>query len=207
MADAMARAGALVLIAHVNEKPLARMASEPGVQWKTVDVADSEFVTRLRDHALRELDGIDILLCNAGVASACPVLPFEVQEWDRIFNINARGVFLCAQAFGRHMAEQRHGCIVNISSMAGRKGEATLARYCASKFAVINLTRALAHELGNRRIRANAVCPGTIDSVSGHQLARDWGMSLAGHPATRSCAALSAPRRSPTRSCSLRGTQ
>ena len=77
------------------------------------------------------------------------------------------------------MAERGAGCIVNMSSVSGREGDATLAHYSASKFAVIGFTQALARELGPQGVRANALCPGTVDTEMGRRLADEWGMSLA----------------------------
>lgn len=178
IAAALAAAGVRVLAADIAEDRLAATAAELDVSWAPVDVTSQDSVVSLRDQARSQLGAVDILVCNAGVASSHPVLSLEVSEWDRTFAVNARGVFLCAQAFGRDMAERGSGCIVNMSSVSGRQGDATLAHYSASKFAVIGLTQALARELGPYGVRANALCPGTVDTDMGRKLAEDWGVSL-----------------------------
>jgi meso-butanediol dehydrogenase/(S,S)-butanediol dehydrogenase/diacetyl reductase len=176
---ALAAAGARVVAADIDVERVIATATEVGVGYAEVDVSDEESVARLRDRAVDELGTVDVLVCNAGVASTSPILSLDVREWDRTMSINARGVFLCGKAFGQVMVDRGSGCIVNIASVAGRHGEATLAHYAASKFAVIGFTQALADEFGPHGVRANAVCPGTVDTEMGHKLARDWGMSLA----------------------------
>jgi meso-butanediol dehydrogenase/(S,S)-butanediol dehydrogenase/diacetyl reductase len=177
--SALAAAGARVLAADIAQDRLAATAEELGVNCAPVDVTSKDSVAQLRDQARSQLGAVDILVCNAGVASSHSVLSLDVAEWDRTFAVNARGVFLCAQAFGRDMAERGVGCIVNMSSVSGRQGDATLAHYSASKFAVIGFTQALARELGPHGVRANALCPGTVDTEMGRKLADEWGMTLA----------------------------
>lgn len=176
---ALSAAGARVLAADIDEERLAATATELGVDSAPVDVRSQDSVAGLRDRARSQLGAVTILVCNAGVASSHPVLSLDVAEWDRTFAVNTRGVFLCAQAFGQDMVEQGAGCIVNMSSVSGRQGDATLAHYSASKFAVIGFTQALARELGPYGVRANALCPGTVDTEMGRKLADEWGMTLA----------------------------
>lgn len=176
---ALASAGATVLAADIDPGEAQATARSFGGGWAQVDVADPDSVTRFCDTALEQLGTVDVLVCNAGVASTSPILSLDVKEWDRILSVNARGVFLCARAFGQVMVDRGTGCIVNISSVAGRQGDATLAHYSASKFAVLGFTQALAREFGPYGVRANTVCPGTVDTRMGHMLAKDWGMTLA----------------------------
>jgi meso-butanediol dehydrogenase/(S,S)-butanediol dehydrogenase/diacetyl reductase len=175
---ALAAAGARVLAADIVQDRLAATAADLDVAWAQVDVRSKDSVANLREQARSQLGAVDILVCNAGVASSHSVLSLDVSEWDRIFAVNARGVFLCAQAFGQDMAERGAGCIVNMSSVSGRQGDAMLAHYSASKFAVIGFTQALARELGPHGVRANALCPGTVDTEMGRRLAEEWSMTL-----------------------------
>ena len=172
-------AGARVLAADVAEERSEATAAELGIHSARVDVTSADSVSRLRDQARTRLGGVDILVCNAGVARSHSVLSLTLAEWDRTFAVNSRGVFLCAQTFGRDMAERGAGCIVNIASVSGRQGDAMLAHYSASKFAVIGFTQALARELGPYGVRANALCPGAVDTEMGRELAKDWGMTIA----------------------------
>jgi meso-butanediol dehydrogenase / (S,S)-butanediol dehydrogenase / diacetyl reductase len=105
---------------------------------------------------------IDVLVNNAGVSSGVAFQELDEAEWDRVNNVNAKGVFLTTRAVVPHMIEQRSGSIVSISSMAGKEGLPLLAHYCATKFAVIGITQSLAKELAEYGVRVNAVCPGVV---------------------------------------------
>ena len=103
-----------------------------------------------------------MLVCNAGVSKSVPFHELTEEEWDRVNDVNAKGVFLCCRAVVPHMMERRSGRIVNISSMVGKEAIPTFVHYCASKFAVIGLTQGLAKELASYDVNVNAVCPGVV---------------------------------------------
>ena len=113
---------------------------------------------------------LDVWCNNAGVSSMNRLLDLSEEEWDTNMDVNAKGVFLCSQAAARVMAAQSldsgqgiRGKIINIASMAGKRGNAPfLAHYVASKFAVVGLTQAMAGELAEQAITVNAVCPGYV---------------------------------------------
>lgn len=155
-----------------DPEPLAAAAAALRASWSTVDVTDACSVDRLRLQATEQLDGPPDLLVNcAGVLSVAPIIELEPAEWDRVMAVNARGPFLCSRAFAPAMIRGGSGSIVNVASVSGRRGEAGLAHYCASKFAVIGFTQALACELAPHGVRANAVCPGTVDTAMMRTLA------------------------------------
>jgi NAD(P)-dependent dehydrogenase (short-subunit alcohol dehydrogenase family) len=109
-------------------------------------------------------EGLDVLLTAAGtIGSGSAIADCGVDEWDRIFAINVRGTFLCIQHALPHLRRQR-GCIVTYGSTAGLAGSGALAPYSASKGAVVMLTRSLAIQHATEGIRANCVCPGSIDT-------------------------------------------
>ena len=110
------------------------------------------------------LGGVDILCNNAGIGSTTSVLDATVEEWDRVFAVNARGTFLCTKYALPGMLERQHGVIVNTASVAGMIGLPDRAAYCASKGAVIALTKQVAVQWADSGIRCNCVCPGTVDS-------------------------------------------
>ena len=105
---------------------------------------------------------IDVLVNNAGVIIVEPFVDVKEENWDKVLGVNLKGTFLCCQAVAPHMIGQKSGKIVNISSVAGKKGNPMLAAYCSSNSCVIGLTMSLAQELGPHNIAVNAVCPGFI---------------------------------------------
>ncbi len=174
----LVQAGARVVIADIDVTRLEETAGEIGAQWAKIDVRSRDSVLDMRHSALATLGSVDILVNSAGVCTSAPLLELTEAEWDRTLGVNLRGTFLCAQAFAAHMVERGSGCLVNISSVSGREGDPTLAHYSASKFGVIGFTQAFAKEFGPHGIRANAICPGTVDTEMGRRLAQEWGMTL-----------------------------
>jgi NAD(P)-dependent dehydrogenase (short-subunit alcohol dehydrogenase family) len=127
------------------------------------DVSNEDDVDRLVDRAAAFLDGIDVLINNAGTAAQQPFLEMETERWDEMLAVNLRGQFLVAQRVARSMIERGGGgAIVNMASTNALEGEAGYAHYNASKGGVAMLTRTMAIELAPRGIRVNAVCPGKI---------------------------------------------
>ncbi|MBI3769271.1 MAG: SDR family oxidoreductase [Deltaproteobacteria bacterium] len=110
---------------------------------------------------VRELGGLDVLVCNAGVVSLAPVAAMDEATWGLTFAVNVKGVFLSCQAAIPTLVA-RGGCIINIASVAGKNGAPGLAHYCASKFAVVGFTSSFAKELAAANVRVNAICPGIL---------------------------------------------
>ncbi len=111
---------------------------------------------------------VDILVNNAGSRPGrdrVPVVELEEDAFDEVMRVNVRGTYLCSRAVARHMVGRGGpGKIISIASGAGKKGIARYAAYCASKFAIVGFTQALAQELGAQRINVNAICPGLVDT-------------------------------------------
>jgi 3-oxoacyl-[acyl-carrier protein] reductase len=142
------------------------------------DVSREEDATALIDAAEAALGGIDVLLNNAGTAWKEPFLGITAEHWDRLLEVNLRGMFLVAQAVARRMVEAgRPGAIVNMASTNGLGGEADYAHYNASKAGVVLLTKTMAVELGPLGIRVNCVCPGFIDTPLNESLASEEEMA------------------------------
>lgn len=127
------------------------------------DVSDPAQVEALHEAIRKEFGTLDIACNNAGIeGEKAPTAEATLENFDRIININLRGLFLCMQQQIRMMEPHQSGSIVNIASVAGLVGFANLPAYCASKGGVVQLTRAAALEYATCGIRINAVCPGAI---------------------------------------------
>ena len=130
-----------------------------------MDVADPESVLQAVAAVVVEFGRLDILVNNAGIHRGHLIVDFPLDDWEAVFAINVRGALLCSQAAAKQMITQGEGgCILNMSSASGKKPDQKGAAYCASKSAIIGLTRVLALELGQYGIRANAILPGATDT-------------------------------------------
>jgi NAD(P)-dependent dehydrogenase (short-subunit alcohol dehydrogenase family) len=105
---------------------------------------------------------VDVLYNNAGVNSSGSVLDATDEDWDRCFAVNAKGTFLCSRAAARPMVAAGRGSIINQGSVAAVVGVANFASYCASKGAVVALTRSMSVDLAPHGVRVNVICPGTV---------------------------------------------
>ena len=135
----------------------------------SADLTDRNEVIRLFDEAKATFGDIDILVNNAGVSEQKLFTDITESDWDRIFNLNVKGMFFCCQEAVKSMISKKKGKIINISSMWGQVGASCEVHYSASKGAVIAFTKALAKELGPSGIQVNCVAPGFIDTpMNGH---------------------------------------
>jgi NAD(P)-dependent dehydrogenase (short-subunit alcohol dehydrogenase family) len=132
------------------------------------DVSDSVQVESMVDQTLQRFGRIDILVNNAGSRPGrdrVPVVELEEDAFDEVMRVNVRGTYLCSRAVARHLIGRGGpGKIIIISSGAGKRGIARYAAYCASKFALVGFTQALAQELAPHHINVNAICPGLVDT-------------------------------------------
>ena len=168
LALTLARAGAKVAVAARRVEALAMLVEEiKGFDGRALaialDVTDPASVKACVAAAETELGPISILVNNAGIAQTKPALELEPAEWDAVMDTNLRGAWLMAQETARHMVRLSHGgAIVNVASILGLQATGQVAAYCASKAALVNLTRALAVELARHDIRVNALAPGYV---------------------------------------------
>jgi len=126
----------------------------------SADVSSPDDVERMAETVVDRFGKVDILVNNAGIPLVCPSHEMTVDQWDKVMDVNLRGVFLCSQAFGRYMMKRREGRIVNIASMDGIVALPERAAYCASKAGVIQFSRVLAVEWAKHNIRVNSIAPG-----------------------------------------------
>ena len=157
--------GAHVHICDLDENRLAVSRTElPGLSSTVADVADPAQVDRLFDEAEAQLGGLDVLVNNAGIAGPTgPVESLDIDAWDRTMAVNINSQFYCARRAVPLLKAAGGGLIVNLSSVAGLFGYPLRAPYAASKWAVIGFTKTLAMELGDHKIRVNAICPGPVE--------------------------------------------
>jgi NAD(P)-dependent dehydrogenase (short-subunit alcohol dehydrogenase family) len=149
-----------------------------GVRAVAVDVRDEESVKAMIDVAQGLAGRLDVLVNVAGIGSTTRAPDTALRDWEEVFAVNVTGTFLCCKHALRHMVEQGDGAIVNVASVAGLVGLRSRAAYCASKGAVIALTRALAVDHVGDGVRVNSICPGTVDSPWVRRLIDDAGESL-----------------------------
>jgi len=167
MAVALANAGANIVV--VSRTPaeceqVAKEIAELGVETLSAptDVSKPENIQGLVDKVIAKFGKIDILVNNAGTAVTKPAEQLTIEDWDRVVDVNLKGVFLMAQAVGREMIKQKSGKIINIASMFGLVGDKNVLPYLASKGGVVQLTRGLALEWTKYNIQVNAVAPGYV---------------------------------------------
>jgi D-sorbitol dehydrogenase (acceptor) len=163
-AQAYIREGARVVIADIDIDRAQATAREIGAQAVQVDTADPASIETAVAEAVRLLGRIDILINNAAVFTAAPLVEITPDDYRRAFDINVGGTLFTMQAIARHMiAEGVRGKIINMASQAGRRGEPLVAVYCATKAAVISLTQSAGLNLIAHGINVNAISPGVVD--------------------------------------------
>ncbi|MBD3664218.1 L-iditol 2-dehydrogenase [Sulfitobacter aestuariivivens] len=165
-AQAYIREGAQVVIADIDTARATETASALGDSALAVqmDVTDQNSIDAGLAQAVGHFGQIDILINNAALFTAAPLVEISRAEYDRVFDINVSGTLFVMQAVSRHMIDRGiRGKIINMASQAGRRGEALVAVYCASKAAVISLTQSAGLNLIEHGINVNAIAPGVVD--------------------------------------------
>lgn len=170
--------GATLSLWDMDEAGLARTGAAHSV---TLDVTDADAVHRAAEATAAALRKIDILVTSAGVTGPNhPTWEYPVAAWDRVIDINLKGVFYCCRAVAPFMQANGYGRIVNIASIAGKEGNPNASAYSASKAGVIGLTKSLGKELAASEIRVNCVTPAAVrtpifDQMTPQQI--DWMLS------------------------------
>lgn len=138
------------------------------------NVTDSVNVKEMIKQVVDTFGRLDVLVNNAGVSKDNLLLRISDEEWQQTINTNLTGVFLCTRAAVSYMMKQKHGHIINISSIVGLRGNAGQASYAASKAGIIGFTRTIAKEYGSRGITVNAVAPGYIETPMTAEIPKDY---------------------------------
>ena len=162
IARTLVRDGATVVIADVLDEPGERLAEALGVDYLHLDVTDPDAWAAVVASITERHGRLDVLVNNAGIATAASIAKQELAEWNRVLEVNLTGVFLGIQAVAPVMKEQQAGSIVNVSSVDGLRGSIALHAYVASKFGVRGITKSTGLELARYGVRVNSVHPGFI---------------------------------------------
>ncbi len=178
IAQRLAEDGYRIAIGDVRAESAQQAATEiaeVGVDTAgfELDVASAASVQRFIADVVERFGTIDVLVNNAGVISIKPLSEIDEAEWDRVIDINLKGVYLCTRAALPHLTGGSWGRIVNIASDVGKRGEANIVHYCASKFGVVGLTQAVAMELAMTGITVNAICPAIMNTDMMKQIAAE----------------------------------
>jgi NAD(P)-dependent dehydrogenase (short-subunit alcohol dehydrogenase family) len=175
---ALAQQGAKIVVADWSEEQgqetvtqLKKQGTE-AIFIKT-DVSQAKDIEKMVETCLKEFNQIDILVNNAGIFHTSSIHETSEKDWDRVLNVNLKGVFLSSRRVIQEMLKQKKGKIINVASIAGLRGFEKSGAYCASKAGIINLTRVMALEYASQNINVNSVAPGIIKTAMTKEMLTD----------------------------------
>lgn len=179
IAEIFADHGANVAFTYSSSKgpaeELVNLLKQKGIHAKAYqsDAADFDQSQELVKEVLKDFDQIDVLINNAGITKDNLLMRISEDDFDKVIEVNLKSVFNMTKAVQRTFLKQRHGSIINMSSIVGVKGNAGQTNYAASKAGIIGFTKSVALELGSRNIRCNAIAPGFIETEMTGKLDED----------------------------------
>lgn len=166
----LAREGANVAIVYAGNTAAAEETKQQAEALGAAaavfqcDVADEQAVTDMVKAVKTQFGSVDILVNNAGITRDGLLMCMKEADWQAVLDTNLTGVYHCTKAVSKLMMKQRHGAVINLSSVVGETGNAGQANYAAAKAGIIGFTKAVAKELASRNIRVNAVAPGYVET-------------------------------------------
>ena len=137
----------------------------PDLKACFVDVTNFKSCEEAVNETIAYFGQLDVLINNAGIVNSGPIESFDEEAWDKIFEVNTKGIFLMTKAALSELRKSKSPSVINTASIAGKKGYANMSAYCGSKFAAIGITQSLANELAPDGIRVNAICPGMVGTA------------------------------------------
>lgn len=159
------KAGAQVsLVSRNPEHILSELPAGSNAKSYAIDLGDISQVATKMQAIVAEMGGVDILINNAGMAYIGELIDMPLTEWQKLLDLNLTSVFQCLQAVLPTMRSQKSGTIINVASIAGKQGFPNWGAYCASKFALLGLTQAIAAEEQPYGIKVMSICPGSVDT-------------------------------------------
>lgn len=167
--EVFAKEGAKVIFTFKNSIKKAKeieynLSHYTKIKYYQSDVNNIKDIKYVVDETIKNFNHIDILVNNVGITRDNLLIRMNINDWEEVINTNLNSIFSFTQEVVKYMIRQRNGCIINISSIVGIKGNAGQSNYSAAKSGIIGFTKSIAKELGSRNIRCNVVAPGLIDT-------------------------------------------